>query len=135
MILDTSLNNFSCVLLIRWRDKSILLTGDIEKSAETKLLAYYKLPTIDVLVAPHHGSKTSSSQDFVDRLKPMHVIFSAGFRHHFGHPHRDIVNRYIESGAKLWNTALDGGISFEWDAKGDLSINRTRASGLRYWWR
>lgn len=128
-------NNFSCVLLIRWRDKSILLTGDIEKSAETKLLAYYKLPTIDVLVAPHHGSKTSSSQDFVDRLKPMHVIFSAGYRHHFGHPHRDIVNRYIESGAKLWNTALDGGISFEWDAKGDLSINRARASGLRYWWR
>ncbi|MDG1694560.1 MAG: DNA internalization-related competence protein ComEC/Rec2 [Porticoccaceae bacterium] len=128
-------NNFSCVLLIRWRDKNILLTGDIEKSAETKLLAYYKLPTINILVAPHHGSKTSSSQAFVDRLKPMHVVFSAGYRHHFGHPHRDIVNRYIESGAQLWNTALDGGISFEWDAKGDLSINRARASGLRYWWR
>lgn len=128
-------NNFSCVLLIRWGHNSILLTGDIERSAEVKLLKYYNLPSASVLVAPHHGSKTSSSQLFVDRLKPLHVVFSAGYRHHFGHPHRDVLSRYKKSGAKLWNTALDGGITFEWNANGDLVIETARESGAKYWWR
>jgi competence protein ComEC len=106
-------NNASCVLLIRWRDKSFLLSGDIEKSAEFELLKRYKMPAITVLVAPHHGSQTSSSQAFVDQLQPAHVVFSAGYRHHFGHAHTNVVNRYKVLGSELWNTAIDGGISFE----------------------
>ena len=128
-------NNSSCVLLIRWRDISILLSGDIERSAEINLLKRYNLSNITVLVAPHHGSKTSSSDYFVNQLKPLHVVFSAGYRHHFGHPHKDVVSRYKNSGAVLWNTALDGGISFEWDANGGLSVASARKSGLQYWWR
>ena len=49
---------------------------------------------------------------FVEQLQPQHVVFSAGYRHHFGHPHADVVERYVDSGAKAWNTASDGGISF-----------------------
>jgi competence protein ComEC len=128
-------NNSSCVLLIRWRDKSILLSGDIEKSAEFELLKRYKLPAITVLVAPHHGSQTSSSQAFVDQLQPAHVVFSAGYRHHFGHPHSNVVNRYKVLGAELWNTAMDGGISFEWDDNGKLLIKTARGDGYQYWWR
>lgn len=128
-------NNFSCVLLIRWRNNSVLLTGDIERSAEARLLQYYNLPSVSVLVAPHHGSKTSSSQPFVDRLKPLHVVFSAGYRHHFGHPHNDVLLRYKASGAHLWHTALDGGISFEWSASGDVAIKTARESRAKYWWR
>jgi len=128
-------NNFSCVLLIRWRNKSILLTGDIEKSAESIFLQQYKLPPISVLVAPHHGSKTSSSRQFVDALKPQHVVFSAGFRHHFGHPHHLVVERYKASGARLWNTATEGGISFEWNKKGDLTIHTSRGDKPQFWWR
>lgn len=78
---------------------------------------------------------SSSSQLFVDRLKPLHVVFSAGYRHHFGHPHRDVLSRYKKSGAKLWNTALDGGITFEWNANGDVVIETARESGAKYWWR
>jgi competence protein ComEC len=128
-------NNSSCVLLIRWRDRSILLSGDIEKSAEVELLKRYKLPDITVLVAPHHGSQTSSSQAFVDHLQPAHVVFSAGYRHHFGHPHSNVVNRYKVLGSELWNTAIDGGISFEWDDSGKLLIQTARGDGYQYWWR
>ena len=128
-------NNFSCVLLIRWRDKSILLSGDIERSAENNLLKRYKIEPLTVLLAPHHGSQTSSSQSFVDQLQPMHVVFSAGYRHHFGHPHSDVIKRYKDLGSVLWNTALDGGISFEWNANGDLLIDTARTSGYQYWWR
>ena len=84
-------NNNSCVLLIRWRDISILLPGDIEKQAEKLLLENYELPLVDLLVAPHHGSKTSSGRDFIKQLMPNHVVFSAGYQHHFGHPHADVI--------------------------------------------
>ena len=128
-------NNFSCVLLVRWRDQSILLAGDIEKSAESIFLQHYNLPPVTVLVAPHHGSKTSSSKPFVDQLQPQHTVFSAGYRHHFGHPHIDVVDRYKASGSKLWNTASSGSISFEWDINGDLEILTARKHKPKYWWR
>jgi competence protein ComEC len=128
-------NNFSCVLLVRWRDHSILLAGDIEKSAELIFLQHYNLPPVTVLLAPHHGSKTSSSKPFVDQLQPQHVVFSAGYRHHFGHPHIDVVNRYKASGSKLWNTASSGSVSFEWDINGDLEILTARKHKPEYWWR
>lgn len=65
----------------------------------------------------------------------MHVVFSAGYRHHFGHPHSDVIKRYKDLGSVLWSTALDGGISFEWNANGDLLIDTARTSGYQYWWR
>jgi competence protein ComEC len=128
-------NNFSCVLLIRWRDQSILLAGDIEKSAESLFLQHYKLPPVTLLVAPHHGSKTSSSKPFLDMLQPQHVVFSAGYRHHFGHPHKDVVGRYKALGSTLWNTASSGSISFEWDINGELNIFTARKGKADYWWR
>ena len=128
-------NNFSCVLLISWRDRRILLAGDIEKSAEANLLQHYNLPPVTVLIAPHHGSKTSSSQPFVDILAPEHVVFSAGYKHHFGHPHTMVVGRYQASGATLWNTATNGGISFEWDNSGRLEVLSARNDGRQFWWR
>ncbi|MGB0473968.1 MAG: ComEC/Rec2 family competence protein, partial [Porticoccaceae bacterium] len=99
------------------------------------LLQQYSLPALTVLVAPHHGSKTSSSQNFVNQTKPMHVVFSTGYRHHFGHPHQQVVRRYKVSGSELWNTALDGVTSFEWHSNGNLIIQTARANGHQYWWR
>jgi competence protein ComEC len=128
-------NNNSCVLLIRWRDISILLPGDIERQAERLLLESYQLPPIDLLVAPHHGSKTSSSPNFVDQSMPAHVVFSAGYRHHFGHPHADVVARYSRFGSELWSTADDGAITFEWDDSGALSILTAKSSRTPFWWR
>lgn len=128
-------NNNSCVLLIRWRDISILLPGDIEKQAERLLLESYQLPPVDLLVAPHHGSKTSSGKNFVEHLMPAHVVFSAGYRHHFGHPHKDVVTRYQQKGSQLWSTAEDGAITFEWSDSGELNILTAKESRAKFWWR
>lgn len=128
-------NNNSCVLLIRWRDKAILLPGDIERRGERLLLENYQLPSVDLLVAPHHGSKTSSSQDFIEQLVPDHVVFSAGYRHHFGHPHKDVVSRYRVSGAELWSTAETGAVTFEWNHSGVLRILTAKDSKAHFWWR
>ena len=128
-------NNRSCVLLIRYGDDEILLTGDIEKSVERQLLNMDKFfpDAISVLVAPHHGSRTSSSVSFVSALAPQNVVFSAGYRHHFGHPADIVQERYRQQGATLWNTAEQGAIQFRWDQKGDLSVIPMRREQRRYW--
>ncbi|MDA7745037.1 DNA internalization-related competence protein ComEC/Rec2 [bacterium] len=128
-------NDNSCVLLIRWRDISILLPGDIEKHSEKLLLENYELPPVDLLVAPHHGSKTSSGRDFIKQLMPTHVVFSAGYQHHFGHPHADVIKRYELFGSKQWATANNGAVTFEWDNSGDLKVLTAKESKARFWWR
>jgi competence protein ComEC len=128
-------NNNSCVLLIRWRDISILLPGDIEKQTEKLLLEIYELPPVDLLVAPHHGSKTSSGRDFIKQLMPTHVVFSAGYQHHFGHPHADVIKRYELFGSKQWATADNGAVTFEWNDSGDLKVLTAKESKARFWWR
>ncbi len=133
-------NNSSCVLLISFADLTgrqinILLPGDIERSAEVALLELDLLNNLELelLVAPHHGSKTSSTGAFVKRLAPQHVVFSAGYRHHFGHPHKTVVDRYQQSGATLWNTAEQGAIVFSWLPSGYLEIEAARHRQRRWW--
>jgi len=127
-------NDSSCVLLIRYRGKTILLPGDISVEVEAQLLARGVLPKqIDVLIAPHHGSRTSSSQAFVDHLSPSHVVYAAGFNHHFGHPAKAVFNRYQRAGTHAWVTGESGAIIFEWDRGGDLQVYTWRDQARRYW--
>ena len=130
-------NDNSCVLMVRWRDQHILLPGDIERWGEYRLAAQWQQHLGDqplaLLLAPHHGSKTSSTEKFVDLVSPQHVVFSAGYKHRFGHPHRSVVERYKRSGALLWNTAEQGAIQFTWRQDGSLNVESERdKSGL--WW-
>ena len=134
-------NNSSCVLLISFvnsagRPVNILLPGDIERSGELALLEMGLLDNsaLDLLVAPHHGSKTSSINAFVRRLAPEHVVFSAGYRHQFGHPHSSVENRYRETGSKLWNTGEQGAVTFSWLPNGVLQVSAAR-NAQRRWWR
>ena len=127
-------NNSSCVMLIEWRDQRILLPGDIEAAAEGLLMTELNAP-VTVLLAPHHGSKTSSTVEFVNSIRPKHVVFSAGYRHHFGHPHDQVVGRYRRAGSRLWYTAEQGALSFIWDSSGNLQIASARENGWRFWWR
>ena len=127
-------NDSSCVLLIRYRGKTILLPGDISAEVEAQLLARGVLPQqIDVLIAPHHGSRTSSSQAFVDHLSPAHVVYAAGFNHHFGHPAKAVVKRYKNVGAQAWVTGESGAIIFKWDKKASLEVSPWRDRARRYW--
>ena len=144
-------NNSSCVLRIRWRDIQLLLPCDIESATEYQLLDTGRLdgPHLDVLVAPHHGSKTSSTAKFVQQLQPKHVVFSAGYRHQFGHPHPSVVNAYNAVNSRVWNTAEQGAITFEWsrhekpardltgeltgELSGQLTVTTARGQARRWW--
>lgn len=127
-------NNRSCVLQITYKDQIILLPGDIESVVEHRLQHQIKLAhPVTLLVAPHHGSKTSSSIGFVNVLEPEHVVFSTGYRHHFGHPAKTVVQRYEHMGTKLWNTAEQGAIEFNWNERGYLSVTNERIESKRYW--
>jgi competence protein ComEC len=93
-----------------------LLPGDIEAEAEARLLAD---PTADLrsvlLKAPHHGSDTSSTPEFVRRVAPEAVVFSVGPRNRFDFPRASVVARYREFGARLFRTDVDGAVTFESD--------------------
>ena len=98
-------------------------------------------------LAPHHGSKTSSTAAFVAQVEPADVVFSTGYKHQFGHPHADVVSRYRAVGSRLWNTAEQGGLSFIWtgsgtflakangSSKAQLKVESARQDGRQYWWR
>lgn len=127
-------NNASCVLLIEMDGKQILFTGDIEKQVEYELLNLGVLPkNIDVLIAPHHGSTTSSGYLFIHHLKPKHVIFSAGYKNRYRHPAKKIVARYQAIGSTLWNTADNGAISIK-VKKNELVIEAERIRQPRRWY-
>ena len=110
---DLSGNDRSCVLRISTRDVSLLLTGDIEDAAERRLVKRYRnkgsAPFFqyvsglksDVLVAPHHGSRTSSTPVFAKAVSPDIVIFPVGYRNRFKLPNQDIIFRYQDHEAKL----------------------------------
>ncbi len=108
-------NNRSCVIRVSDGKTSVLLTGDIESRVERKLLEIYEAEQIesDLLIAPHHGSKTSSSQLFLERVNARVIIFSSGYRNRFSHPHPSVVERAKGMGMALFNTADFGEIDFE----------------------
>lgn len=126
-------NELSCVLRIGIGDQSILLAGDIEKNGERRLLKQHggELHTT-LLVAPHHGSKSSSGLDFVAATLPDHAVFTAGYRNRFGHPHEEVQQRYADSGAQLLRSDEDGAILIEMDAQ-RLTLERYRRTHRRYW--
>ncbi|HCX28947.1 MAG TPA: hypothetical protein DHU55_04125 [Blastocatellia bacterium] len=116
-----SQNNDSIVLRLGLGDRAFLLTGDIETSAETALLkARYQLRA-DVVKVAHHGSRTSSTQDFIAATQVTLAVISVGQTSVFGHPHRDVVERWKTSGAQVLTTGKSGTITVSTDGR-DLSV-------------
>ena len=126
-------NDQSCVLRISVGKHSILLAGDIEKNSEIRLLKQHadKLFT-SLLVVPHHGSKSSSSPEFVAASRPDYAVFTAGYRNRFGHPKEEVLQRYADSGAELLRSDEDGAILVEMNAQ-SLQVERYRKTHRRYW--
>lgn len=117
---DASSNNDSIVLRIQYGEHSILLTGDIEKATERSLLATQRLKA-DIVKVPHHGSKTSSTDTFVLATKPRFAIISVGRQSMFGHPHKEVVERWQSNGATVFTTGHCGTITIATDGK-DLTL-------------
>lgn len=126
-------NNSSCVLMIQTAHGKVLLTGDIEAKAEQVLIAQWgEQLHADVLVVPHHGSKTSSTDEFIDAVQPRYALIPAGYRSRYHHPHPAVVERYAERGITLLNSPAHGAISVTLGATG-MRLSSYRQDEKRYW--
>jgi competence protein ComEC len=128
-------NNSSCVLKISNGTHSVLLTGDIEKPAEEYLVAHEKNDlSADILVAPHHGSKTSSTPDFIEAVNPKIVLFPVGYENKYHFPSSSVVARYQAMGVQAYDSSHDGAISFELSQASALPApSLYRLSHWRFW--
>jgi len=126
-------NDRGCVLKITSRFGSLLLPADIESSSEHALVeAQPDALAADVLVVPHHGSKTSSTPDFIAHVHPAIAIFTTGYRNRFGHPKAEVVARYKDAGSRMYRSDQDGAVLLDFGEKG-LSTNAWRKTAHRYW--
>jgi competence protein ComEC len=114
-------NNESLVLRIAFGARVFLFTGDIEKEAEAQLVESNLDLRADVLKVAHHGSKTSSTIEFLDRVRPQHAVISVASPSPFGHPHAEAIARLQTTGARLWRTSHCGAITISTDGD-DLRV-------------
>jgi len=125
-------NDRSCVLKVSSAGGTLLLTGDIEKTSEYYLVSHHRSDlAADILVVPHHGSQTSSTVSFIDAVNPSIALFSTGYLNRFGHPKKEIVQRYRRRNISVWDTVSAGAISFRLSAAG-ISVP-SREEMRRYW--
>lgn len=124
-------NALSCVLKIESKHGSVLIPGDIEGRAEAELLARHGANLrADVLVAPHHGGKKTSSPEFVAAVGAREVVFPVGYRNRFGHPHPEVLARF--AGARIHRSDRDGAVTLKVGA-GGTAIDNEREAARRYW--
>ncbi len=127
-------NNASCVLEISAATQRALITGDIETPVERLLLAQNSLRPSQIVVVPHHGSRTSSSVEFVAALGAELAIVSAGFGNRWGLPKAEVVGRWQGQGAKMLSTATSGAISRRLCVDGRQGpVIEERRAHRRYW--
>ena len=129
-------NDGSCVLQIHAKGQTVLLTGDISANAEYQLVEHYGASLqSDILLVPHHGSKTSSSPMFLAQVKPRIALVSSGFQNRFKHPNHLVAERYQEAGAQLVNTVESGWAELQSGPDGWQWHYRARLDGRHYWQR
>ncbi|MBF0125648.1 MAG: DNA internalization-related competence protein ComEC/Rec2 [Magnetococcales bacterium] len=112
-----NLNNRSLAVELVYGAHRFLLSGDMETKEESWLVSQGALRPVTVLLAPHHGSMTSSSLPFVQALRPEHVVFSVGLDNQWGFPKPEVVRRWQGVGARLWRTDTDGAVIFASDGR------------------
>ena len=125
-------NDFSCVLQVSSGGHSLLLTGDAERRAELELLESARLTPVTVLLAGHHGSRTSSIPEFVAATRPEFVVFTMGHRNRYGHPHPQVVARFREIDARVLRSDSGGLIRFDFGEAG-VDASQYRPTHRRYW--
>jgi competence protein ComEC len=125
-------NDFSCVLRIDAGGRSLLVTGDAERRGELEMLEAGAALAASVLVAGHHGSRSSSIPEFVEQVRPAYVVFTAGYRNRFGHPHPQVVARFRAANAHVLRSDAAGLIRLRFDGAGVVA-SEYRPSHRRYW--
>jgi competence protein ComEC len=130
-------NNMGCVLKVSTGGKSVLLTADIEKLAEQSILSRYAedadVLKSTVLVIPHHGSRTSSTEAFLDAVAPEMAILPVGYRNRFRHPNALVMQRYVERKIPVHRTDTSGAITVRVSLDSAPRVEHFRAQRSRYW--
>ncbi|MEO5795405.1 MAG: DNA internalization-related competence protein ComEC/Rec2 [Rhodoferax sp.] len=124
-------NALSCVLRISNGMHTALLVADIEQPQEASLVAKNVALKADVLLVPHHGSKTSSSPAFLDAVRPRFALVQAGYRNRFGHPAPSVLQRYEERGIQVVDSSHCGAAS--WQSTAPIEMHCDRQDDPRYW--
>ena len=124
-------NALSCVLRIGNGHVHALLAGDVEKAQEAQLLRSGQALQADVLLVPHHGSKTSSTPAFLDTVQPTLALVQAGYRNRFGHPAAEVLARYEERGIRVAASAGCGAAT--WQSMAPAASRCERRAARRYW--
>jgi competence protein ComEC len=126
-------NDQSCVLRVASAGGAMLLTGDIERSAESTLVERgMDSLKADVLLVPHHGSRSSSSGEFIAAVAPRWAVVTAGYRSRFGHPSAEVLERYRAAGVTILRTDFDGAV-FVRLGPGAVEALGERLRAPRYW--
>ena len=124
-------NALSCVLRVRAGARVALLVGDIETAQELRLAARHDDLRADVLLVPHHGSRTSSSAPFIDAVQPRWALVQSGYRNRFGHPAPAVLARYAERGARVVDSPRCG--AMRWHSGRPDVVRCQRDEARRYW--
>jgi competence protein ComEC len=125
-------NDYSCVLRVSSARHSLLLTGDGERQTELELVESGQLAPVSVLLAGHHGSRTSSIAEFVAATRPEWVVFTQGYRNRYGHPHPDVVARFRDIEARMLRSDASGLIRLDFGEAG-VEASQYRPTRRRYW--
>lgn len=128
LLKENSLNNNSIVCKLNYKSFSMLFTGDIEEIAEKQILKEYEnsLELLDstILKVGHHGSKTSSTQYFIEAVKPDIALIGVGENNKFDHPNGNVLERLKRYGTKIYRTDQMGEITLEIDKNGNIKIKK-----------
>lgn len=126
MISDNSINNNSLVCKLNYKNYSMLFTGDIEAIAEKAILKKYSknlnILKSDILKVAHHGSKTSSITEFIEKIKPKYAIIGVGEDNKFGHPSDSTIQNLEKANIRIYRTDKMGEIEMKTNGK-DIEIN------------
>ena len=124
-------NNYSPIFLLKYGEFSIMFTGDAEEQVENELLTYYAdIPDVDVLKVGHHGSESSTSKEFLKRIKPEQSIIMCGDNATYNHPRQQTLDRLIEVTSEIYRTDLQGSIVITVQASGTYEITTERYASM-----
>lgn len=121
-------NNYSAALVVTFGKEKFLFTGDAEEESEKQMLELGTLPDVDVFQAGHHGSETSNSEAFLKVVNPAYAIISCGVDNKYGHPHAEVIARFVDMDMQIYRTDVMGTITIKTDGNTlDISTQQKNA--------
>jgi competence protein ComEC len=121
-------NNASCVLAVTYRGAQALFPGDIEAAAELVMLARHARLRSQLVIVPHHGSSTSSGRLMTRRVSPQYAVHTTSFWNRWSFPASEVVERWRDIGSCQLDTALTGGLRFDWTVRRGLVLTQVRSA-------